>query len=106
MKYVFFAVLALTLASCMGTPWQQAGKTSKQVSADLRSCERDAEAQTLAAEGTTRSDYGMNTRGPNTTLNPRGPSPLEMKDQVDLTDRYDKAVDRCMRGMGYRQEGR
>lgn len=105
MRYAYLAALALVLSSCMGTPWQQAGKTGKQRDADLRSCEREAETDTLAAQGTTRADYDLATRGPNATMDPRGLSPLQMKDQTDLANRFDKSVERCMKAMGYTHPG-
>ncbi len=103
MRFALLVALALPLAACMGTPWQQAGKTAQQRDADLRVCEREAERDTLAERGTTRADYDLATRGPNATMDPRGLSPLELKDQTVMSDRYEKSVTRCMKSKGYVQ---
>jgi hypothetical protein len=103
MKYVLLPILALTLGACMGPSWQQAGKSGRDLKADLKRCERDAEDLALAESGTTRSEYGMATRGPNANLDPRGLSPLQLKDQSELSSRYDRSVERCMKSKGYTQ---
>gem|GEM_PF-4304264 len=89
--------MALALSACAGTLWQQEGKTAEQTRRDVAGCERDAETATLSGSGTNRADYPLPTTGG------RGPSPLQMHDRAELSDRYDKAVDRCMRGLGYGQ---
>jgi hypothetical protein len=90
-------LLVLALSACAGTPWQQQGKTASDTRRDLAACERNAETATLTGSGTSRADFPLPTTGG------RGPSPLEMHDRAELSDRYDRAVDRCMRGLGYGQ---
>jgi len=105
MKYTLFPVLAFVfgLSACADTAWHQAGKNQRDMGNDLDACERKVEAATLAESGTSRGDYGMATRGPNATLDPRGLSPLQLKDKSDLASRYDDGVFRCMRAKGYMQ---
>jgi hypothetical protein len=95
---VGFGLMVLALSACASAPWQQQGKTSSEIRRDLAACERDAETSTLANSGANRADFPLPTTGG------RGPSPLEMHDRAELSNRYDRAVERCMRGLGYAQD--
>jgi hypothetical protein len=93
--------LALMLASCAGTAWTQAGKTEAQKRTDLAACERQAESDTLG--GINRADYPLPTSSGGTMPGSRTSAPLEMHDRAEVTSRYDRAVNGCMRGKGYMQ---
>jgi hypothetical protein len=93
--------LALMLASCAGMAWTQAGKTEAQKRTDLAACERQAESDTLG--GINRADYPLPTSSGGTMPGSRTSAPLEMHDRAEVTSRYDRAVNGCMRGKGYMQ---
>ncbi|MBM3515099.1 MAG: hypothetical protein FJX59_15515 [Alphaproteobacteria bacterium] len=80
--------------------WLQPGKSAKTVRADLAQCERDAEKLTLTRLGQTRGAYGMDN-APGVAGGARNQSPMGMHDRNDDADRFRRAVERCMSGMGY-----
>lgn len=104
-KFAAIALIAATLAACAAATWQQAGKSERDRDRDLTACERNAESQALAERRTTRGDYGLATAS-GAPQDPRGLSPLELKDRSDLTNSFDGLVSRCMRAKGYAQATR
>jgi hypothetical protein len=98
-------LLAATLTGCAGTGWNNPQRNAAEQRADRRGCERDAEADTLSARGTSRGAYGADNApsSPMPGRDARGPNPLEFHDKSELSVNYDKSFARCMRAKGYVQ---
>lgn len=94
--------IATAIAACVSPEarWTQAGRPVATVRADLARCEQDAERATLAQRGQTRGAYGMDN-APGVAGGSRNQSPMGLHDQSDDADQYQRAVERCMSGLGY-----
>ncbi|MCB2106605.1 MAG: hypothetical protein KDE14_02840 [Rhodobacteraceae bacterium] len=89
----------LTGCASVGDRWQQAGHSERQIKADLRACEREAETDTLAARGETRSSYAADRSG--TGWSGGTDNPMRLADRSDAAKDFAKAVRRCMTAQGY-----